>query len=285
MSSVEALHFDRSVDQLSAKNFRRLSDFVSSYSGIKMPPGKQTMLEGRLRRRLRSTGFASLDDYCTYLFDNDGLDVEAVALIDAVTTNKTDFFREPKHFEFLKRSALPALVRNGRTSLRLWSAACSVGAEPYTAAMVLADFAESSSPLNYFVLATDLSTEVLASARKGIYPAAMLAPVPEDYMRRFVHRSSDPKSNLVRIAPALRSKVGFARMNFMDETYPIGEPVDIIFCRNVLIYFDKPTQAKVLSRLCECLAPGGYLLIGHSESITGFNLPVRTVANTIFQRI
>ncbi|MCM5558257.1 protein-glutamate O-methyltransferase CheR [Pleomorphomonas sp. JP5] len=285
MSSVEALHLDRSADRLSAKNFRRLSDFVSSYSGIKMPPGKQTMLEGRLRRRLRSSGFASLDDYCTYLFDNDGLDVEAVALIDAVTTNKTDFFREPKHFDFLKRYALPALVRNGRTSLRLWSAACSVGAEPYTAAMILADFAESSGPLNYFVLATDLSTEVLTSARKGIYPAPMLAPVPENYMRRFVLRSSDPNSNLVRMAPAIRSKVGFARMNFMDETYPIGEPVDVIFCRNVLIYFDKPTQAKVLSRLCDCLAPGGYLFIGHSESITGFNLPVRTVANTIFQRI
>ncbi|MCM5553387.1 protein-glutamate O-methyltransferase CheR [Pleomorphomonas sp. NRK KF1] len=285
MSSVEALHFDRSADRLSAKNFRRLSEFVSCYSGIKMPPGKQTMLEGRLRRRLRSTGFASLDDYCTYLFDNDGLETEAVALIDAVTTNKTDFFREPKHFEFLKRYALPALVRNGRTSLRLWSAACSVGAEPYTAAMIVADFAESSGPLNYFVLATDLSTDVLAAARKGIYPASMLAPVPDDYMRRFVLRSSDPTSNLMRIAPALRSKVGFARMNFMDETYPIGEPVDVIFCRNVLIYFDKPTQAKVLSRLCDCLAPGGYLFIGHSESITGFNLPVRTVANTIFQKI
>lgn len=285
MSSVEALHFDRSADRLSAKNFRRLSEFVSCYSGIKMPPGKQTMLEGRLRRRLRSTGFASLDDYCTYLFDNDGLETEAVALIDAVTTNKTDFFREPKHFEFLKRYALPALVRNGRTSLRLWSAACSVGAEPYTAAMIVADFAESSGPLNYFVLATDLSTDVLAAARKGIYPASMLAPVPDDYVRRFVLRSSDPTSNLMRIAPALRSKVGFARMNFMDETYPIGEPVDVIFCRNVLIYFDKPTQAKVLSRLCDCLAPGGYLFIGHSESITGFNLPVRTVANTIFQKI
>lgn len=284
MSSVEALHFDRSADRLSPKNFRRLSEFVSCYSGIKMPPGKQTMLEGRLRRRLRSTGFASLDDYCTYLFDNDGLEIEAVALIDAVTTNKTDFFREPKHFEFLKRYALPALMRDGRTSLRLWSAACSVGAEPYTAAMIVADFAENSGPLNYFVLATDLSTDVLAAARKGIYPASMLAPVPEDYMRRFVHRSSDPTSNLMRIAPVIRSKVGFARMNFMDETYPIGEPVDVIFCRNVLIYFDKPTQAKVLSRLCDCLAPGGYLFIGHSESITGFNLPVRTVANTIFQK-
>ena len=271
MSSVEALHFDRSADRLSAKNFRRLSGFVSSYSGIKMPPGKQTMLEGRLRRRLRSTGFASLDDYCTYLFDNDGLDVEAVALIDAVTTNKTDFFREPNHFEFLKQHALPALMRNGRTSLRLWSAACSVGAEPYTAAMILADFAESSGPLNYFVLATDLSTEVLASARKGIYPASMLAPVPDDYMQRFVHRSNDPKSNLVRIAPALRSKVGFARMNFMDETYPIGEPVDIIFCRNVLIYFDEAVKSQVLKGFHEQLQPKAYLLVGHSESIHSFN--------------
>lgn len=285
MSSVQAQQYDRSVDQLSAKNFRRLSAFVNSYSGIKMPAGKQTMLEGRLRRRLRSTGFASLDQYCAYLFDNGGLEIEAVALIDAVTTNKTDFFREPKHFDYLKQRVLPTFAKEGRTSLRLWSAACSVGAEPYTIAMVLADFAEGSGPLNYFILATDLSTDVLASARKGVYPANMLAPVPEDYMQRFVKRSSDPNSGLFRISPALRSKVGFARMNFMDDDYPVGEPMDVIFCRNVLIYFDKATQAKVLGRLCDCLAPGGYLFIGHSESITGFNLPVRTVANTIFQKI
>ncbi|SCM77139.1 Chemotaxis protein methyltransferase [uncultured Pleomorphomonas sp.] len=285
MSSVQATQSDRSVDQLSAKNFRRLSAFVSSYSGIKMPPGKQTMLEGRLRRRLRATGFQSLDAYCTYLFEKGGIETEAVALIDAVTTNKTDFFREPKHFEYLKHSALPALVRSGRTSLRLWSAACSVGAEPYTMAMVLADFAERCRPLDYFILATDLSTDALAAARKGIYHAGMLAPVPDDYMQRFVRRSSDPKSDLLRISPALRSKVGFARMNFMDDAYPVGEPMDVIFCRNVLIYFDKAAQAKVLGRLCDCLAPGGYLFIGHSESITGFNLPVRTVANTIFQKV
>lgn len=152
-------------------------------------------------------------------------------------------------------------------------------------AMVLADFAEQSRPLDYFILATDLSTDVLAAARKGIYPSNMLAPVPQDYMQRFVRRSSDPNNNLLRISSALRSKVGFARMNFMDDAYPIDEPVDVIFCRNVLIYFDKATQAKVLGRLCDCLAPGGYLFIGHSESITGFNLPVRTVANTIFQKI
>ena len=285
MSSVQASSPDRSVDQLSAKNFRRLSAFVNSYSGIKMPDGKQTMLEGRLRRRLRATGFSSLDAYCTYLFEDGGLETEAIALIDAVTTNKTDFFREPKHFEYLQHTALPSLVRSGKTSLRFWSAACSVGAEPYTIAMVLADYAEHSRPLDYFILATDLSTDVLTAARKGVYHKGMLAPVSDDYMQRFVNRSNDPRSDLVRISPALRSKVGFARMNFMDDSYPIGEPMDVIFCRNVLIYFDKPTQAKVLSRLCDCLAPGGYLLIGHSESITGFNLPVRTVANTIFQKL
>lgn len=275
---------ESSVDQLSAKNFRRLSAFVNTYSGIKMPDGKQTMLEGRLRRRLRSTGYNSLDEYCSYLFDDGGLETEAVALIDAVTTNKTDFFREPKHFEYLQRQVLPEFSRAGLTSLRAWSAACSVGAEPYTIAMVLADYAESFGPLNYSILATDLSTDVLAAARKGIYHENMLDPVPRSYMQRFVRRPSDPSSDLVRIAPTLRSKVGFARLNFMDDAYPVGEPMDVIFCRNVLIYFDKPTQAKVLSRLCDCLKPGGYLFIGHSESITGFNLPVRTMANTIFKK-
>ncbi|WP_339087022.1 CheR family methyltransferase [Hyphomicrobium sp. ghe19] len=260
-----------------------MASYINRISGIKMPPSKMTMLEGRLRRRLRATGYATLDDYCDFLFDEDGLHSEAVHLIDAVTTNKTDFFREPAHFDYLRDTILPSMAASGHRSIRIWSAACSTGAEPYTIAMLLEEFAEEHS-FAYKILATDLSTEVLATAHRGVYSLETVAPVPNEFSRKYVMQSARPGAREVRIHPKLRSKVGFARMNLMDEKYRVGDPMDLIFCRNVLIYFDKSMQAAVLSRLCDCLLPGGYLFIGHSESLTGFDLPVTQVANTIFQK-
>lgn len=283
--SEPAISFSSEIhDRISQRNFKRLARFIQGYSGIKMPPTKQTMLEGRLRRRLRATGAASFDAYCEYLFEDGGLEAEAVHLIDAVTTNKTDFFREPKHFDYLADVVLPSLARQGVRNLRAWSSACSTGAEPYTLAMVLDDFAARSSGFRYFVLATDLSTDVLTSAHAGVFRQEMVAPVPAELYRRYVMTSRDRKRQDVRIHPGLRAKVGFARLNLMDETYPVGEPFDLIFCRNVMIYFDKPTQAAVLQRLCGRLKSGGYLFIGHSETIAGVDLPVVQVANTIFQK-
>ncbi|MND49033.1 Chemotaxis protein methyltransferase [compost metagenome] len=274
-------------DQLSKRNFEALSKFIYSYSGIKMPLSKSTMLEGRLRRRLRVTGIATFDDYCDYLFNQGGIEREAIYLIDAVTTNKTDFFREPKHFDYMRDVALGDIVRQfSERRLRIWSSACSTGAEPYTLAMVMSDYLQSQAPdRDYFILATDLSTDVLQKAQKGIYSSDMMAPVPPEMMRRYVMRATNAHRQEMRVAPMLRQKVGFARMNLMDAKYPIGDPMHIIFCRNVLIYFDKQTQQQVLTRLCNSLVPGGYLFIGHSETVSGFDLPIRQVANTIFKRI
>ncbi|HML28597.1 MAG TPA: CheR family methyltransferase [Hyphomicrobium sp.] len=269
-------------DYLSKRNFARLARFINDYSGIRMPPTKITMLEGRLRRRLRVTGHESLESYCRFLFEQDGIDVEAVHLIDVATTNKTDFFREPNHFSYLVDEVLPELAEKGIGDIRVWSAACSTGAEPYTLAMILEDFRKSRR-LGYSILATDLSTEVLATAIRGIYPEEMIDPVPRDMARKYVLRSV-LGDRQVRIHHALRSKVGFGRLNLMDDRYEIGAPADVIFCRNVLIYFEKSVQAVVLARLCDCLAPGGYLFIGHSESVAGFSLPIKQVANTIFQK-
>ena len=273
-------------DHMSQRNFDKLARFIYDYSGIKMPPSKQTMLEGRLRRRLRVTGIMGFDDYCEYLFNEDGLQAETVYLIDAVTTNKTDFFREPNHFKYMAEHALPELERNhpGRP-LRLWSSACSTGAEPYTLAMVMESYLEARPRSNYAILATDLSTEVLETARKGIYGNEIVDPVPQALRQRFIMQPVDPRRREIRVSPKLRSKVGFARLNLMDKTYSVGEPMHIIFCRNVLIYFDKPTQQNVLSRLCDCLVPDGYLFIGHSETVTGLDLPLRQVANTVFRKI
>lgn len=273
-----------SSDHLSKRDFARLAGFIHDYAGIKMPAGKLTMLEGRLRRRVRATGADDLESYCSWLFDEGHLADEALHLINAVTTNKTDFFREPAHFDFLEHTALPALRDAGVRTIRAWSSACSTGPEAYTMAMMLDDFAARSDGLSYGILATDLDTEVLETARRGIYPADQLDPVPDPLARRYVLRPVDPKRRDVRIAPELRSAIGFARLNLMDDRYPIGSPMHLIFCRNVLIYFDKPTQRAVVARLAEKLTPNGYLFLGHSESITGFDLPLTQVANTVFQR-
>jgi chemotaxis protein methyltransferase CheR len=271
-------------DGISQRHFKALAALIYDETGIKMPPSKLTMLEGRLRKRVRAMGLASLDAYCAHVLSDGATPQERVHLLNAVTTNKTDFFREPKHFEYLAGTLLPQLVREGHRRIRCWSAACSTGAEPYTLAMVLDDFAERNGGPDYEILATDLDTDVLATAVKGIYPDEMLAPVPREMRRRYVLAPRDETRRDVRISPALRQKVGFGRLNLMDAHYPIGAPLDMIFCRNVLIYFDKPTQKQVVSRLCANLKPGGTLFLGHSESIAGFDLPLTPVSNTVFRK-
>jgi chemotaxis protein methyltransferase CheR len=284
VSSQAALEARPNEQQLSSRNFNRLAEFIHGYSGIKMPPNKRTMLEGRLRRRMRATGIGNVNDYCRHLFEDDGITAEAVHLIDAVTTNKTEFFREPAHFDFLASKGLPALAATGRREIKVWSAACSTGAEPYTLAMVLDEFCQEHPRLDYSILATDICTEVLDEALRGVFSEAMIAPVAMERRQRYLMRAKDRSRHQVRITPALRSKLAFARLNLMDEAYPVETDMDMVFCRNILIYFDKPTQTKVLTRLCDHLRPGGYLFLGHSESIVGIDLPVRQIANTVFQK-
>ena len=283
MAAVAKALAPSDLDHLSADRFNRLAALIYDETGIKMPRTKATMLEGRLRRRVRDTGTATLNAYCDLLLADPTANGEIDHLINAVTTNKTDFFREPGHFDFLANTVLPTMVKQGRRRIRTWSAACSTGAEPYTMAMVLDRFAEANR-MEYGILATDIDTEVLETARRGIYPAEQVDPVPSVMRQRYVAASTDRRAAKVRIAPELRSAIGFARLNLLDTHYPVGEPMDIIFCRNVLIYFDKPTQEAVVRRLCDCLRPGGYLFLGHSESIAGMDLPVKTVSYTVFER-
>jgi chemotaxis protein methyltransferase CheR len=274
-------------DRLSQRHFQRLAAYIENYSGIKVPPTKITMIEGRLRKRVRATGMSDLKQYCDYLFEGNGLATEAVELINVVTTNKTEFFREPDHFTFLAEHAVPDLMSRGgaRSPLKVWSAACSIGAEPYTLAMVLAELAQQIPGLRFVITATDLSTEVLATAVLGIYPEAMIKPVSPELRRRYILRSKVRARQQVRIVPELRSMTRFARVNLMDTPYPVDKQMDIIFCRNMLIYFDKKTQEAVVQRLSEHLRPGGYLFLGHSESLAGFHLPLQVVAPTVFRRV
>jgi chemotaxis protein methyltransferase CheR len=184
----------------------------------------------------------------------------------------------------MTRTALPALAQSGRRQVKIWSAAASMGAEAYTLAMVMEEFRRANHGPDYSILATDICTDVLAQAASGRFPAAMVDPVPIDLRRRYILQSRDPTVDEVRIAPTLRARIAFARLNLMDSAYPVGEDFDFIFCRNILIYFDKATQEAVLARLCNHLREGGYLVLGHSESAVGVALPVTAVVNNIFQK-
>ncbi len=277
-------------DHLEDRHFAAIASLVERNAGIKLPQTKRTMVEGRLRKRVRLLGLADLADYGRLLFERGGLEQEYVHLIDCVSTNKTDFFREPSHFDFLTARAVPALLRlhaARQAKLKIWSAACSIGAEAYTIAIVLQELANAtrdSGNLNFSVLGTDISTQVLAAARTAIYPVSFVAPVPAPLQQRYLMRAKNPGQDTVRIVPELRRKVAFEHLNLMDETYPFDRDVDVIFCRNVLIYFDRQTQAAVLARLMGHLRPGGYLLLGHSESMAGSGVPgLRSVAPTIYQ--
>jgi chemotaxis protein methyltransferase CheR len=272
------------ADRITPRQFSALAELIHAETGISIKATKQTMLEGRLRRRARAADLATISEYCDLVIGGCLGPGELEHLINAVTTNKTDFFREPAHFDFLTTTVLPLYARDSCRMLRCWSAACSTGAEPYTLAMLLDDFATRQRGMDYRVLATDIDTEVLATAIKGIYPREQLDPVPPALRRRYVLEPRDPLRKEVRIAPELRRKVAFGRLNLIEPAYPLDEPVHLIFCRNVLIYFDKKTQEQVVSRLCEQLLPGGYLFLGHSESITGFRHDLTQVAGTVFRR-
>ena len=272
-------------ERLSDRQFRTIAELIERQVGILLPPAKRTMVEGRLRKRVRALGLASLDEYGTYLFEQGGLDEEVVSLIDCVTTNKTDFFREPSHFDFLCKAAVPDLLDRGAgRPLKVWSAACSIGAEAFTTAMVLQDQIRAGARFSFSILGTDISTDVLDQAEAAIYPQVMMEPVPEPYRQRYVMTSRDPSRGVVRIVPELRRLVQFHRLNLMDPVYPLDRSLDVIFCRNVLIYFDKPTQKSVIKRLASHLRTGGYLILGHSESMTGAeDLGLIPVLPSIFQ--
>jgi chemotaxis protein methyltransferase CheR len=272
---------------LSDRQFRTIAEMIEGQVGIKLPAGKRLMLEGRLHKRVRALNYPGLHEYVEHLFDNGLPDNELTHLIDVVTTNKTDFFREPAHFTFLKEIAVPVLLKprgRGSHGLKIWSAACSTGMEAYTTAMVLDDMTRTGSRFQFRVLGTDISTAVLRLAKAAIYTRDVVAPVPPEFVKRYFLSSRDRSRNEVRVVPELRRLTNFMRMNLMDSSYPVDRDVDIIFCRNVLIYFDRQTQRKVVDQLCSHLRPGGYLLVGHSESMIHNTVPtLKQVQPTIFR--
>ncbi len=274
---------DMQEERISARDFSRLRELVYEEAGINLSSEKRSMLEGRIRRRLKSLAIPSYEQYCKYLFSRSGRKQEICHLIDVVTTNKTDFFREPRHFEFLVNTALPELSQHNR-SLFFWSAGCSTGEEPYTLAMVVREYAEIHPGLEFRILATDVCSTVLEKASQAVYSCEAVQPVPAALKLKYLMRSRDPSVNRVRVVPELRRLIEFRRLNFMDRDYGVTEKASAIFCRNVLIYFDRITQQRILEQLTRYLVPDGYLFVGHSETLHELNLPLQQIAPALYRR-
>ena len=255
------------VFHLDSEEFETLRELIHGEAGIWLAPSKRVLLESRLSKRVRQLGLGSFADYCAYLGEH--LADERIALINCVTTNKTEFFREPHHFEFLRQQMLPALeqrARAGRKRLRIWSAGCSTGEEPYSIAMVVREWLGARTDWDVRILASDIDTNVLHAAALGCYPAERLNEVSGDRRRRWF-RTVPESPQIVSADPALQSLITFRRINLIHEPWPIRTAFDVIFCRNVMIYFNRETQARLVTRFSRLLAQGGHLIIGHSESL------------------
>ena len=274
---------------LSDRDFRRFRDLIYEECGINLVPAKKTMLSLRLRKRLGSLNMDSFGQYYDYVSSVEGRTGELVHMLDVISTNKTDFFRESAHFNYLEKEALTDMVQYGHWKsgrrLNVWSAGCSSGEEPYTIAMVLADFMDGRTTGDFSVFATDISTRVLKTAQKGIYPESATEPVPQALKHKFLMRGKGSQTGFYRVVPELRNRVQFQRFNLNNgRNFGIKTRMDIIFCRNVIIYFDRETQKKLFEKFYEQLMPGGYLFIGHSESLHGINDRFKPVATAIYRR-
>jgi chemotaxis protein methyltransferase CheR len=263
--------------KLKNAQFEKISQLVYQLTGINLHSGKQELVNARLAKRLRVLGLKSFDAYMEYL-KRDNPQGELVAMIEAMTTNKTSFFREPQHFDYLCRRIVPWL-RNRK--IRIWSAGCSSGEEPYSMAILLGEGIQDLTLWDIGILATDLSSRMIADARKGIYDTNHLRDVsPLLISKYFTCIETNPVRRYQVIEP-LRHLVHFARLNLMGE-WPMRGPFDVIFCRNVMIYFDKQTQGRLVNRFWKLLKPAGHLFVGHSESLAGLPHKLRYVQPAIY---
>jgi chemotaxis protein methyltransferase CheR len=270
---------------LTDKEFQLFREIIYRETGINMSDKKRKLIVARLSKRLRALNLSSFTDYYRYLNESPDADNEIVNLINRVTTNKTDFFRERQHFDFLLQQLYPQMIEQGRKTgvrrLRIWSAGCSSGEEPYTLAMVTSKAFKAERGWDIKILATDLDTEMLGKAVAGVYTTQAVSPVPREYLVKYFSRKADS----YEVKPGLKSMVAFRRLNLMDVTFPMKRPFDIIFCRNVIIYFDSKTKEELLNKFHRHLKDGGYMFVGHSESLMHMKDKFRYLKHTIYQKV
>ncbi len=266
--------------ELHAAEAKRVRALLHARCGIALPRGKDGLIHARLSKRLRALGLGSFGEYLDRV-ECDGAGSELVEFVDALTTNKTDFFREPAHFDFLAAALFPSLARRGGP-VRFWSAGCSTGEEPLTLAMMLREHWPRPHPMDVHILGTDVSSRSIAQARRAVYGREQLHDVPAGLRARYFEPALP--SGAGRASPLLTSLVCYERRNLLDPVDDAGVPFDVILCRNVMIYFDPATQERLVGRLAERLAPGGYLLTGHAEGLRGVTHALRRVGPATFTR-
>jgi len=265
--------------RLSDAELSRIVRLVYERSGITLHAGKRALVLARLQKRLRAGGFSSFRDYLAHV-ERDASGGEITALLDAIATNHTSFFREPQHFEFLRSTVVPLLATG---NIRIWSAACSSGEEPVTIAITLLDALDARHHARIRILASDLSTRALTVASCAVYAMERVAGIPLDMLRRHFERGLGAQTGQARVAAHVRRQIEYRCLNFLEAS-DLGERFEVIFCRNVMIYFDRDVQQRVVSLLERHLVPGGYLFISHSESLNGTTHGLRWVAPAVYQR-
>lgn len=259
-------------------DFDEIADLALKHTGIVLGRHKANMVYGRIARRLRQLGLMSFAEYLSFLRDN--FSDESTNFINLITTNLTSFYRESHHFDFLEKTVIPELKNKSERKIRVWSSGCSIGQEAYTIAVTLAQ-ANFAANWDIKILATDLDSNVLEKGRNGIYPAENGDNVPDHIFKAYFQCSKDEKS--IRVKDSIRDMVHFKRLNLLEQ-WPMKGRFDVIFCRNVVIYFNRETQRKLFNRFADCLPVGGYLFIGHSESLNGLTDRFESVGNTIYRK-
>jgi chemotaxis protein methyltransferase CheR len=269
------------------KDYNQFCRLVYEHSRINLGPDKQELVAARLGKRLRSLNLSNYREYCLLLESPEGLD-ELENLVDVISTNHTYFFREEKHFTFLEQTVIDEFLNSrqaaGDRKLRCWSAACSTGEESYSIAISLATRMEHHNGYDWELDSSDISPSVLESARKGVYSEDRIAELPPDVRKRFFQRGIGPYTGLVRVKEEIRKKTRWHQLNLFDRNWPFPKPFHVIFCRNVMIYFDRPSQEALIERLTRQLLPGGFLMIGHSESLSGVRHDLKVLHPAIYRR-
>ena len=284
MSTPATIDVPLNPDLLSDEEFQLLRDLIYRQTGITLSESKRTLITSRLAKRLRALRVSSYQEYYNHLLKSKD-PVEMQEMVNCITTNKTDFFRENHHFEFLLKEAFPKLenLRGRSRQIRIWCSASSRGHEPYTLAMTAHRYFQSKPNWDIRILATDIDTEVLTYASQGIYPLAELEMIPHDLCRRYFLRGTGGHAGKCQIRPEIRRLVTFRQLNLVHPPWPFRGSFDLIFCRNVMIYFDRPTQGIVLNEMAKHLDSDGYLFLGHSENICHREFPFVPLGATVYE--
>ena len=272
---------------LKDSEFEKFSRYVYDKCGINLHDGKKELVKARLGKILRQRDFRSFSQYYDYVV-NDKSGNELILLLDSISTNLTYFFREPQHFDFLRSKALPEIIKMKMSSrnncLRFWSAGCSSGEEAYSIAIAVSEIFNNREDWQTKIVATDLSTKVLATAHNGVYEEKKIESIPYELRRRYFQKGDNRWKGYFRVKQEVRKKIGFERLNFMEE-FHFNVPFDVIFCRNVMIYFDNPTKEALIGKFFQNLSNGGYLFAGHAESLTGLKHPFKYIQPSVYQKV